>query len=982
MQSIWKDLQEPKAAYRPQAFWSWNDRLDVQTCREQIAEMARAGLGGFFMHARTGLRTDYLGTEWFAAVRASIQAAKAEGLQAWGYDEDGWPSGFAGGAVQAADGQTVVRWLEAHPWQPELSGEILACYRQDEAGNWQVCQGDAQPGDMVVTICTNPGYVDLLSEKTTELFLKTTHDRYCRELGEDASGLQGFFTDEPQYRREQIPYSPAVETAFWERHGTSLKACSIALFLDTPDASAVRYDYYRVVSEAFVQNFTRQVENWHRRHGMTFTGHFLHEDSLCAQMQGSAGVMPHYAEMTLPGMDWLGREIGGWLTPKQLGSVAAQTGKNQALAETFALCGWNVSFAQLKNIAHWQMVNGVTLLSPHLQGYSLRGFRKRDYPPSLFFQQPYWPQYRRFNVYAGRLGELFAHCPETADVCMIHPMRSAWCAWNGEETSVQELDASLEATSRAFAEHQITWHYADEGLLAQMASVDSQGMLRVGKCVYRCVVLPFLYSLDAATLDLLEAFAKQGGRIYALGSLPTRMEGRPDPQLKKRLESLVQTATAEQLKQWLDDGCPQAIRLQRRQKGQEPRLQIMRRETPDATLYMIANLSAQKDAELDIAIKGVAKVEDWDLWEYERTVLPATAQDGWLQVHRCIGAQQAAILVCTKRQHRVRPEGMLEIRRMERNALTLDTAEYRLDGGDWQEAKAVIRIMKELLQLRRTVEVSLRFRFTCAVDPATLSELCLVMEDPEQCTLVVNGRKVPFADAGWWRDTALRVMDIRAYCVQGENTLCLERTFTQREQVYHVLFDPDVLETETNKLTYDTELESIYLCGNFGVRDNGKPEPAPNGGYFTTGPFEITAPPTQLSAEDVARQGLLFYAGNLHLVQSFVVDDPKAVWTLELPRAPRCAALELYVNGRYLRCWAGGPLQTDISDLVHPGHNEIEYLLCGTNRNLLGPHHFAGGESWSVGPDTFGETGGWTEPPALRGAPIWTDRYCFVPFGL
>lgn len=47
----------------------------------------------------------------------------------------------------------------------------------------------------------------------------------------------------------------------------------------------------------------------------------------------------------------------------------------------------------------------------------------------------------------------------------------------------------------------------------------------------------------------------------------------------------------------------------------------------------------------------------------------------------------------------------------------------------------------------------------------------------------------------------------------------------------------------------------------------------------------------------------------------------------------------------------------------------------------LGSHHFIGGESFSVGPDTFSGVGGWTEPEELQGKDIWSDSYCFVELG-
>ena len=93
------DLTNPPAQYRPIPFWSWNDKLDPEELRRQIREMKKAGLGGFFMHARGGLQTAYLSDEWMECVNACLDEAGKCGIDGWLYDENGWPSGFGGGLV-------------------------------------------------------------------------------------------------------------------------------------------------------------------------------------------------------------------------------------------------------------------------------------------------------------------------------------------------------------------------------------------------------------------------------------------------------------------------------------------------------------------------------------------------------------------------------------------------------------------------------------------------------------------------------------------------------------------------------------------------------------------------------------------------------------------------------------------------------------------------------------------------------------------
>lgn len=67
----------------------------------QIHVLKAMGMGGFFMHSRIGLATEYLGQEWFDLINACSEEAADCGLESWLYDEDKWPSGTAAGMVTA-----------------------------------------------------------------------------------------------------------------------------------------------------------------------------------------------------------------------------------------------------------------------------------------------------------------------------------------------------------------------------------------------------------------------------------------------------------------------------------------------------------------------------------------------------------------------------------------------------------------------------------------------------------------------------------------------------------------------------------------------------------------------------------------------------------------------------------------------------------------------------------------------------------------
>lgn len=77
---VWEQLKNPPVQYRAVPLWSWNDRLESAELERQIEKMHRAGIGSFFMHARGGLQTPYMGEEWMEAVRVCLEKARELGM--------------------------------------------------------------------------------------------------------------------------------------------------------------------------------------------------------------------------------------------------------------------------------------------------------------------------------------------------------------------------------------------------------------------------------------------------------------------------------------------------------------------------------------------------------------------------------------------------------------------------------------------------------------------------------------------------------------------------------------------------------------------------------------------------------------------------------------------------------------------------------------------------------------------------------------
>ena len=111
-------------------FWSWNDELNEEELTKQIEWMKSQGVGGFFMHARGGLKTEYLGEKWFSCIKACAKRAKELGMNAYCYDENGWPSGFVGGKL-LDDIQNHDKYIEYKFGAFDKAAEVVRVWIKD-----------------------------------------------------------------------------------------------------------------------------------------------------------------------------------------------------------------------------------------------------------------------------------------------------------------------------------------------------------------------------------------------------------------------------------------------------------------------------------------------------------------------------------------------------------------------------------------------------------------------------------------------------------------------------------------------------------------------------------------------------------------------------------------------------------------------------------------------------------------------------------
>ena len=150
-----------------------------------------------------------------------------------------------------------------------------------------------------------------------------------------------------------------------------------------------------------------------------------------------------------------------------------------------------------------------------------------------------------------------------------------------------------------------------------------------------------------------------------------------------------------------------------------------------------------------------------------------------------------------------------------------------------------------------------------------------------------------------------------------------------------------------------TSVESCYILGDFGVDVHG---------YYST----VTAMPEKLYFEDVTRQKLGFYGGNIRY--SFKINGGGKK-TLEISKY-RGAVIKVFVDGEEKGYIDFPPHRLCLGELTE-GEHTVDLVLYGNRMNTFGQLHKT---------NEFLE---WTGPDSWRTKNrFWTDEYQLTRFGI
>lgn len=242
------------------------------------------------------------------------------------------------------------------------------------------------------------------------------------------------------------------------------------------------------------------------------------------QVEGSR--FKHYPHMDVIGVDHCYPVIGTRDRPgehvalKAGSSAAHQLGSPRLLCESSGGTFMDTTLQRMKWIADWEYVLGVNLLNPHGFHYSLEGSRKRDEPFSPFYQSPWWRYYGGFSVYISRLSHMLSGGRHVAKVAVLWPVNARFGSNTLQGSTPlaarQEIDFGVLTDTLLRIHHD--FDYLPEDVFANAELRD--GRICVHGEAYQLLVLPPMTHINLSTVEKIEAFVRQGGKVLATVFLP------------------------------------------------------------------------------------------------------------------------------------------------------------------------------------------------------------------------------------------------------------------------------------------------------------------------------------------------------------------------------------------------------------------------------------------------------------------------------
>jgi hypothetical protein len=418
------------------------------------------------------------------------------------------------------------------------------------AGVWRICVSFT-----TYDFGANNNYINYIDRKSVHALIEAVYelhyDHYKDEFGKT---IAGFFSDEPGFYNVggyqmhtaigrtpgmALPWSEELQEVYEKSGRRNWKMELPYLWLDASDqsiSSEQRRYYMDQVTKLYAKDFSCQLGDWCRDHGVKYIGHVVEDYEEHSRLGTGAG---HYFR-AMEGQSWAGiDDIGGQIIPGNPLStrhgvtadsdaefyhyMLAQLGSSEAaidpekhgslMCEMFGAYGWNFGVKNMKWLTDFLVLQGVNQMVPH--AFSMADYPDIDCPPHFYARgnNGQYPYFAELMKYANRLCDLLGNSQKSASVGVMYTAENDWM---NESMKIQTIGKEL-LTS------QMDYLILPTDIFANRKKYGvsfENGVLKVNGHTMKTILAAESRYIDMTTLKVLKEAAEAGVPVIFVGSWP------------------------------------------------------------------------------------------------------------------------------------------------------------------------------------------------------------------------------------------------------------------------------------------------------------------------------------------------------------------------------------------------------------------------------------------------------------------------------
>ncbi len=379
--------------------------------------------------------------------------------------------------------------------------------------------------------------VNYLDKRGAERFIELAHKPYVEKLGITTlqSVMPGCICDnEGGYG--SLPWSIQLPGYYQEKTGSDIRlAMPIVIDKDTEGKFAkARYDYFDVISDLYT-DFFGTTNDYLQRLNIYYVSNFW-EESLQWVARCVGDLMKMQRRFSLPGTDALTMKVYDPHDLMESHSVASFENRRLEL-EFMGAGGWgDLTPKNLKCGVNAVIAWGANHIVPH-GTFLCRSLRGNVWTPDYYTELPMWKYLYLWTDFIRRASYVASNGRVAADVLVLNPLSSAWVLWGNSKDlwgsqggnvtvlnnlfapEVRDINLVYSEALRTLAFHRIEYLVADKYYMERMKVDDD--ILFYNDFHFKSVIVPPMAVMSLGTARKLLEFAQHGGRVYALGYLPS-----------------------------------------------------------------------------------------------------------------------------------------------------------------------------------------------------------------------------------------------------------------------------------------------------------------------------------------------------------------------------------------------------------------------------------------------------------------------------